>query len=91
MDVIEIDNICLIQQINFYDSQKIIAVAPGACIIKLFTAVIYGLCNKLACLSLNTKLGWKGLPWTNTLTETVKYGSNKFYDTGSWCSVAVIL
>jgi hypothetical protein len=25
---------------------------PGACTIKLFTAVIYGFCNKLECLSL---------------------------------------
>ncbi len=35
---------------------------PGACIIKLITAVIYGFRNKLECLSLNTRLGWKGLP-----------------------------
>jgi hypothetical protein len=37
-----------------------------ACIIKLITAVIYGLRNELECLSLNTRLGWKGLPGTNT-------------------------
>jgi hypothetical protein len=41
--------------------------APGACIIKLITAVIYAFHNKLECLSLNTRLGWKGLPGTNTL------------------------
>jgi hypothetical protein len=38
-----------------------------ACIIKLITAVIYGFHNKLECLSLNARLGWKGLPGTNTL------------------------
>jgi len=37
------------------------------CIIKLITAVIYGFRNKLKCLSQNTRLGWKGLPGTNTL------------------------
>jgi hypothetical protein len=36
-------------------------------IIKLITAVIYGFRNKLECLSLNTRLGWRGLPGTNTL------------------------
>ncbi len=40
---------------------------PGACIIKLITTVIYGFHNKLECLSANTRLGWKGLPGTNTL------------------------
>jgi hypothetical protein len=39
----------------------------GACIIKHITAVIYGLGNKLECLPINTRLGWKGLPGTNTL------------------------
>ncbi len=39
---------------------------PAACIIKLITTVIYGFLNKLECLSLNTKLGWKRLPGTNT-------------------------
>ncbi len=34
----------------------------GACIIKLITAVIYDFRNKLECLSVNTRLGWKGLP-----------------------------
>jgi hypothetical protein len=41
--------------------------APGACIIKLIMAVIYRFRNKLECLSLNTRPGWKGLPGTNTL------------------------
>jgi hypothetical protein len=41
--------------------------SSGACIIKLVTAVIYGFRNKLECLTLNTKLGWKGLPETSTL------------------------
>ncbi len=48
--------------------------APGACIIKLITAVINGFCNKLKCLSLNTRLGWKGSPGTNTLAC---YGNRK--------------
>ncbi len=39
-----------------------------ACIIKLITAVIFGFHNKLECLSINARLGWKGLPGTNTLT-----------------------
>jgi hypothetical protein len=49
---------------------------PGACIIKLITAVIYGFRNKLECLSLNTKLGWKALPGTNTLAY---YGNCKLW------------
>jgi hypothetical protein len=49
-------------------------VAPGACIIKLTTAVIYGFRNKPDCLPLNTRLGWKGLPGTNTLAY---YGNRK--------------
>jgi hypothetical protein len=40
---------------------------PGACIIKLITAVINGFRNKLQRLSLNTKLGWKDLLGTNNL------------------------
>ncbi len=47
---------------------------PGACIIKLITAAIYGKRNKLEYLSLNTRLGWKGLPGTNTLAY---YGNRK--------------
>ncbi len=39
----------------------------GAYIIKLITAVIYGFCAELECLSLNARLGWKGLLGTNTL------------------------
>jgi hypothetical protein len=39
----------------------------GACIIKLIAAVVYSFHNKL-CLSIKTKLGWKGLPGTNTPT-----------------------
>jgi hypothetical protein len=38
-----------------------------ACIIKLITDVIYGLSIKQERLSLNTRIGWKGLPGTNTL------------------------
>ncbi len=47
----------------------------GACIIKLIMAVICNFRNKLECLNLNTRLGRK-------ITETVKYGRNKFDDTG---------
>jgi hypothetical protein len=47
---------------------------PGVGITKLITAVIYGFCNKLEHLSLNTRLGWKGLPGTNTLAY---YGNHK--------------
>jgi len=45
-----------------------------ACIIKLITAVIYSFRSKLECLSINTRLGWKGLPGTNTLAY---YGNRK--------------
>ncbi len=44
----------------------------GSCIIKLITTVIFR--HKLECLSLNTRLGWKGLPGTNTLAS---YGNRK--------------
>jgi hypothetical protein len=33
-------------------TKKVLTLGPGACIIKLITAVIYGFCNKLDCLSL---------------------------------------
>jgi hypothetical protein len=46
--------------------KSFIVLAPGACIIKLITAVIYGLRNKLECLSLNIRLGWEGLAGANT-------------------------
>jgi hypothetical protein len=49
---------------------------PGACIIKLITAIIYGFRNKLECLSLNTRLGLKGLQGTNTLAY---YGNRKLW------------
>jgi len=48
--------------------------ALGGSIIKLITAVIYGFCNKIECLSINTKLCWKGLPGSNTLAY---YGNRK--------------
>ncbi len=41
----------------------------GVCIIKLFTAVIYGFRTKLERLSLNTRLGWKGLPGTKFMIQ----------------------
>jgi hypothetical protein len=51
-----------------------LTLAPGACILKLITAVMDSFRNKLECLSLNTRLGWKGLPGTNTLAY---YGNRK--------------
>ena len=54
-------------QVTNVNSKLFMKVTPGTCTIKLFTAVIYGFRNKLECLSLNTRLGWKGLPRTNTL------------------------
>ncbi len=47
---------------------------PWACIIKLITAVIYSFRNELECLSLNTRIGWKDLPGTNTIAY---YGNRK--------------
>jgi hypothetical protein len=47
---------------------------PGIYIIKLASAVIYAFCNKLEYLSINPRLGWKGLPGTNTLAY---YGNRK--------------
>ncbi len=70
--------------------------APGAYIIKFITAVIYVFRIKLECLSLKTRLvaslsSLVKCLVTNTLAyygnltqETVNYGRNKFYDTGSW-------
>jgi hypothetical protein len=49
-------------------------VTSGASIIKLITAVIHGFRNKPESLTLNTRLGWKGLPGTNTLSY---YGNSK--------------
>jgi hypothetical protein len=46
---------------------------PGACIIKLIMAIIYSFHNKLERLSQNTRLGWKGLPGTNTLASYENY------------------
>ncbi len=59
---------------------------PGAYIIKLITAVIYSFHNKLECLSLNTRLGRKCLPGTNTLAYygNRKLRNNKRYATGPW-------
>ncbi len=51
-------------------------VCTGAHIIKLITAVIYDIHNKLECLSLNIRQGWKGLPGTNTLAY---YGNRKLH------------
>jgi hypothetical protein len=54
--------------------KKLLFTPSGACIIKLITAIIYSFRNKLECLSINTRLGWKGLPGTNTLAY---YGNRK--------------
>jgi hypothetical protein len=64
-------NVCLnaplAQGVN-YNGKSFYGISSGACIIKLITAVIYDFRNKLECLSQNTRLGWKGLPGTNTVT-----------------------
>ena len=69
----------------------LVLTSPRACILKLITAAIYGFRNKLECLSLNTRLSWKGLPGKNTRvyygTGTINYRRNKFYDTGTWCAI----
>ncbi len=49
-----------------------LGLAPGDCIIKLITPVSYVFVKKLECLSLNTRLDWKGLPGTNTLAYYLK-------------------
>ncbi len=66
------------------DIKGFIRSAPGACVIKLITAVIYNFRNKLVFVP--------GKPFQPSLvfsdkhskliTETVNYGRNKFYDTG---------
>jgi len=42
---------------------RVLGTYPGACIIKLITAIIYGFRNKLECSTQNknTTLGWKGM------------------------------
>jgi hypothetical protein len=50
---------------------------PGACIIKLNAVVIYGFRNELECLSLNARLGWKGLQGANILAILAYYGNRK--------------
>jgi len=57
---------------------------PGACIIKLITAVIYGFRSKLECLSLNTNKAGKAcqVQTLQLIAVTVNYDRNKFYDTG---------
>jgi hypothetical protein len=57
----------------YYDTATITTVkrfitpAHGVNPKKLFTVVIYSFRNKLECLSLNTRLDWKGLQGRNTL------------------------
>ncbi len=44
--------------------------------------------GRLLTLPINIRLGWKGLPGTNTLAyfeNPENYGSKKFYSTGPWC------
>jgi len=55
------------------DVNIFITLGPGACIVKLITVVIYGLRNMLECLSLNTRLGWKGLPGRKTLAYYINH------------------
>ena len=64
---VKIENNAFSFVVNFHTYQIWHKFCPcGACIIKLITAVIYGFHNKLECLSLNTRLGWKSSPRTNT-------------------------
>jgi hypothetical protein len=57
----------------YLDHPEIMAVkyfiiaATGAFIIRLIMAVIDGFHDKLECLSLTSRLGWKGWLGTNTL------------------------
>jgi hypothetical protein len=57
-----------------YSGICFMTLSHGHCIIKIITAVIYGFRNKLECLSLKTRLGWKGLQGTNALAY---YGNRK--------------
>jgi hypothetical protein len=59
---------------KFKGTNPAAAVTSEACIIKLITVVIYGFRDKLECLSINTRLGWKGLLGINTVAY---YGNHK--------------
>ncbi len=72
-DVIKLYFIATYVFCNKLERSIALARTSGACIIKLIAAVIYGFRNKLECLSLNTRLGWKCLG-TNTLAY---YGNRK--------------
>ncbi len=55
------------KQLLEYQNSLLLSHIWDHCIIKRITAIIYGYHNKLECLSLNARLGWRGLPGTNTL------------------------
>jgi hypothetical protein len=57
-----------------YGQKSLIAIAPGACIIKIITTVIYGLRNELECLSLASLSSLVYCLGTNTLAY---YGNRK--------------
>ncbi len=46
------------EAVAYLHSQVYLRPNPGACILKLITAVIYGFRTMLECLSLNSRLGW---------------------------------
>ncbi len=80
-------------QFGFLDYGKV-NVSAGAISIKLFTAVICKIFvisssvrpfQAFSALPVNIRLGWKGLPGTNTgsLRKSVNYGRKKFYRIGS--------
>ncbi len=49
--------------------------------------------GSLLALPTNSRLGWKGLPGTNSLAyngKSVNYGRNKFHDTGPLTSKGLI-
>ncbi len=59
---------------------------PGACIIRLITAVIYGLRNKLECFPLLAFPAQSSVQSQTRQLSTglVNYGRNNIYDTGPW-------
>ncbi len=66
-DSLRTNTLAYLWGISVTKEKMFMTLKSGACIIKRITAVIFGFRNKLECLSINTRLGWKGLPGTNTL------------------------
>jgi hypothetical protein len=64
----------LLQKSANYRQKSFITLGPGACIIKLITAVLYDFCNKLECLSLASLSSLGQSLGTNILAH---YGNRK--------------